>query len=444
MVSRKKLCAAAAFALCALILSGCSAASLLAGGADDLLRAPTLNAQQAEVSQALRSTLNLEDIIYRHPLRGSAPVVFRDLDGDGVDEAIVFYSLSARPSEIWVKILRRDGDGAWASYYDIPGSGDQIEFIEFANLTSLSLPCMLLGWMNSARQERYIEIYVMSDIGFERQYSGSYAAYTVASGSGLPRLLLAAQERRNAPFELRLLGGVGGRLYNLAQMRLDEDAGEILRMQQSVLWDNSRAIILDVQLDRGTVGTEIIRYTPSALQLVAGGALGEDSPEKSYFLETFRPEPELSLDIDGKGFVMIPFLLPLPGIEEHDELEPLRMTVFYRPTENGLAEDRSAVVDHSGGYLLFFPERWLGSVTVADNPEANQRSFHIYDQRTQLLGQELLRIAAYSGYDYSEEPGGYFLLAERSAMRYYAYLPELEGEPLALGREELEELFSLI
>jgi hypothetical protein len=93
--------------------------------------------------------------------------------------------------------------------------------------------------------------------------------------------------------------------------------------------------------------------------------------------------------------------------------------------------------------LLFFPERWLGTVTVIDTPESNQRSFHILDEYTQLPGQELLRIAAYASRDYAEAPSGYILLAERSSLRYYAYLPRLPDEPLAISETELRELFAL-
>lgn len=432
--------------LCAVFLTSCSVGSL-PGASGDLLKAPTLNKRQAEVSEALAATMNLGDIIYRYPMKGEqfrAPFVFYDLDGDGVEEAIVFYSMASRSSEIRAKALRRDSDGSWNSFHDIPGKGDQIEVVEFAYLTSLEQPCMLLCWLDSSRQERQMEIYSMQGASLERESQMLCAAYTLVEyPSQLSRLLIATQQKRGEPLELQLLGDDGGRLKKLAAIWLYEDVVSILQMKQSRLWDNSTAVFLDEGLDADTTATEIVRYNQNSLTLVVGSAKGPDTPEMEYYDSTFRPDKLVSVDVDKDGILEVPKEAPLPGIENSDEVVPIRKTEYKKPGPFGFSLARSAVVDSDAGYLVFLPDRWLEAVTVVDNPESNQRSFYRLDPRTLLPTTELLRIAVYSTRDYEETPIGYIPLGERGAIRYYGHLPTLVDDELALTEAELREIFSL-
>lgn len=428
----------------AFLLTSCSLSPLPAGA--DLLKAPSLNKRQAEVSEALAATMNLSEIIYRYPMKGDefrAPFVFYDLDGDGSEEAMVFYSLASRSTEIRAKVLRRDGEGNWYSLHDIPGQGDQIEVVEFARLTSMERPCMLLCWLDSNRQERQLEIFSMQGISLEREAQLLCAAYSIVEYPGqLSRLLIVTQQKREDPLELQLLGGEG-RLRKLASLWLDEEVGSILQMEQSLLWDNTTAVFLDEVPLEGTVATEIVRYDQNSLTLVAGSGKGQDAPEMEYYIGTFRPDTLVCVDVDKDGILEVPMNAPLPGIEESDEVIPIRKTEYKKLGQDGFTLARSAVVDNNAGYLIFLPDRWLEAVTVVDNLDSNQRGFYKLDLKTLLPTTELLRIAVYSTRDYEEAPNGYVQLGERGAIRFYGHLPALADEELALTEEELRELFSL-
>jgi hypothetical protein len=436
----------AAVLLLCVLLSSCTGA--LPGGMEDLLVAPTLNAQQAEVSLALEATINLSDMVYRYPTQDSAyrtPIIFYDLDGNGVEEAIVFYSLTVRPSEIRFKVLRRDGEGKWYAFRDYPGQGDQIESVQFAYLTDKDRPSIIMGWYNSSRQNRQLEIYSMRGDDVERESRMGYFAYSVVAYPGdLSRLLVVAQESRGDPLELQLLGSREGLLLKRASVWLYEEVVSILQMKQGLLWNGDKAIYLDEVMDVDTVATEIIRFGKDSLELVAGGTIAdEDSPQMTLYRDTYRPTRLLSVDIDGDGILEVPDEAVLPGIEESDEYAPIRKTVYYKLGEQGFALVRSAVVNQEAGYLIFLPDRWLETVTVVDNAATDQRSFHMLDPKTLLPSTELLRVTVRSSRDYADAPRGYFLLEERGAMRYYGYLPEASGNPLELTEEELRSIFAL-
>ena len=431
----------------ALLLCSCSA-NIMPGNMTDPLRAPTLNKKQAEVSAALTATLNLAEIVYRYPQSGAnrTPFLFRDINGDGSEEAFVFYSFTARPGEVRLKVLSQSEEGQWFSLYDIAGQGDQVEFVDFVQLTSLEGPDLLVGWLNSGRQERFLEMVSLSADNEIVQTQYKYVAYAVADGgqSRLSRLILATQESRGAPFEVKLMGQRNGGFRQMDSLWLYEEVAAVLQMTQGSLWDKSSGIYLDELLDNDTVATEILRLNSEGLELVAGGGEGPESEKMRYYLETFRPDRILSVDINRDGVVEIPKADSLPGIDESDVGTPLVSTVYWRPEEGGLVEAVRAVANSRAGYLMVLPQRWVTDVTVVDYPEANQRSFHILNPRTMLPETELLRIITMNHDSIQQYSGDYILLGERGAVQYYGFLPKATNEPLSLTVGELRELFVLL
>ena len=70
-------------------LVGCASASV-----EDLLMAPALSDGQKQVLQSLSAGVGTDKIVLRYPRFGSsrAPIQFADLDADGSDEAVAFFS----------------------------------------------------------------------------------------------------------------------------------------------------------------------------------------------------------------------------------------------------------------------------------------------------------------------------------------------------------------
>ena len=79
-----------ALALCLLALAACSPIPV---GVEDLLDAPRLSEEQYQLEKALREQQE-QEIKLKYPQSGSyrSAFTFHDIDGDGVDEAIVLHS----------------------------------------------------------------------------------------------------------------------------------------------------------------------------------------------------------------------------------------------------------------------------------------------------------------------------------------------------------------
>lgn len=94
-------------ALCAVLLLGLSGCDLYQPDVDSLLSPPVLSALQNEVDLALQDVVG-EDFKLRYPSGGSyrSPYIFSDLDGDGAEEAVVFYTAGEEPL-VYLQVLDR-------------------------------------------------------------------------------------------------------------------------------------------------------------------------------------------------------------------------------------------------------------------------------------------------------------------------------------------------
>ena len=128
-----KLLAAAAACL---MLSACTSFS---PATDDLMRPPRLTPEQRAINDALDDAALTQNYSLKYPKSGDhrSAFVFHDIDGDGEEEAIVFYEPSIDNTARIVLLDRQDG--VWRSLCDLPGAGQDVEFVAFANITAKDL-----------------------------------------------------------------------------------------------------------------------------------------------------------------------------------------------------------------------------------------------------------------------------------------------------------------
>ena len=110
--------------LCA--LSGCSFGASI----DTLMAPPKLSVEQEQIYNALTSTTG-SAISLKYPKSGKylSAFIIEDIDGDGSNEAVVFYERnvhSVDENPLRINILDKE-NGKWTSTYDQPAEGSEIE-----------------------------------------------------------------------------------------------------------------------------------------------------------------------------------------------------------------------------------------------------------------------------------------------------------------------------
>jgi hypothetical protein len=440
-----------------LLLSACNTNGAVLGMQESLLQAPLLNEQQQQLNEAMGMTMDLADVVYQYPQTGAyrAPFVLFDMDGDLGQEAIVFYALASAPGELRAKFMRQDEPGVWRAIYDMPGYGNQVGFVHFVSLDNGS-SCMVIGWENTVLPQRS-ELgvyYLQGDTLVQETYQG-YSAYATHdfSGNGVSDLIFSAGGRNG--YTLYWLRAGYDRLTEVGSVPLYRgDYGTVTGILQTVpgiLWDQTPAIYIDEVLEDAdtsfvTYATEVIRLEDNRLSAVVGGTQNQLAQRANY-RATFRDARVLSADLLGDGQVSIPRIENLPDtVDRAEEIETPQIIHYMRLTPQGFESYRTAMINESAGYRVYFPERWIGQVTMAAYPETSEWRFYLATPDVEQRGAELFRVRVYSTRDYSEDifTEDDILLGTKGIFRYYGYIPENEDEPLAITREEAMEMFSFI
>jgi len=422
------------------------------------LEPPRLSRRQAGVEDALKTSIGRDAITPRYPMSGGfrSPFVFYDLDGDGREEAIAFFTYNSSPDSIRARIFKEDEAGNWVMAYDLSGLNgiaNRVDFIDFSYILSDSHPSILVGWRERNNATTF-GVYTFIGGALRTEYESRYEILDISDYHDNELNQIAFVRRDFAgDLLLNLFGKISdGRFAELGSVYLSTEADEILSIKNGALRGSNRGIFIDIMLRDSTVATEVYEVSQSTLAPV----ISEDS---ELFQMTFRESAILSSGPDENGIVEIPRLVDLPGHVPEYELSPPPLTVFMRPAriaesrEDGsvaevwtLDEARSVVINNEDGYLVHFPDNWIGNVTVLLLPLSNEWKFHKVDHATNLTTVELLRIRVSSVTDWQDRMiSDYTTVGEKGLYRYHAFIPPTTtSEPLAIEAHRLDEIFELL
>ncbi len=147
-------------AVCCLtpLLSACGVLDVFS--VDSLLRAPKLTGENARIQRSFEEAVG-KDLYLINPLTGTfrSAFVFRDLDGDGSDEALVFYARNETPSEIHMHCMDRNGD-EWVSVGDMTGNGSEVYSVDFIDVDADREPEIIVEWtVADSKRNKTLAVY---------------------------------------------------------------------------------------------------------------------------------------------------------------------------------------------------------------------------------------------------------------------------------------------
>lgn len=161
-----------------IFLSSCDA--LTFNSAENLVRPPKLSGDEGELQSAFEKAVSEKgEYILKYPSSGEyrSSFVRHDCDGDGNDEAFVFYSLKAEEMSVNMYILDYF-DGEWVAVGDIPGEGNDIYAIEFCDLNSDGVAEVLVGWSSlDTKANKKLSVYC----SYENEQNLNYKMLAVES-----------------------------------------------------------------------------------------------------------------------------------------------------------------------------------------------------------------------------------------------------------------------
>jgi len=400
-------------------LTGCTFGSSI----DNLMTPPTLSTEHEQIYKALTDAAGTA-ISLKYPKSGKylSAFIVEDIDGDGGNEAIVFYektSLAAPENTLRINILDQSG-GKWRSVCDTPTEGAEIEKVLISKLGTNDRINLIIGSSLINRSEKNVAIYSYDSQNgtIEKNFSEacSFIDVTDLDGDGETEFLLLAGSATGSPAVAKSYKLDSEGKYHLYSRELSGSFTEFDSLSYGEIGGGRKGLYIDAVSGAGTIQTDIVYMDSTGLNKVFA------DPKDS--LATVRPTGCSSFDIDGDGILEIPVQTISPGYEELPVSEQMNITQWdFINRDNRLEQKYSSYYSVGDGYIFVFPEKWDKKVTMKRDSVNDEIVFCAYsDGKT---GRELLRIYCAEDSASREDriSSGYMLMGTKGDSAYLAYIP---------------------
>ena len=429
----------AVFCLC---FSGCT---VFETDTEALMKPPVFTEEQEKLNAALTEVIG-EDYVLKYPKTGeiNSAFLFEDLDGDGTEEAMAFYSVLDEITRI--NVLKKDGED-WVSVYTAPGFYGEIKSADFINLDEKG-KALVLKWGQEAgiytyKSERLETVFHASCDGID---------FADVDGNGFEEILVFCGTPMGKT-NLNIVYGRNGKVFFTEDLSINAQYGDIFSQKAGKISEDESAYFIDSLVYEGVYLTEIITlengeaerlfaadYVESEKEetteegegviIIVGGNYGK----RGIFL---RNTKAFCMDTNGDGIVEMPIEF------REDYAQQATEEIFYvqymqydgtksEPVWNG-------IINNESGYLFEVPESWNEKIR-ADFGSSSEEFIFVEKES----GKVIFEIFAVSKSDYQDKYEDYIFAAEDETKNYYvkAYA-EAESE-FYISPESYNERFIFI
>ena len=398
-----------AAALCVvLLLSSCSGYSSVG----DLLTAPALQEDQAAVKAALEEYTG-EIPVLKYPISGTLrmPIQFIDLDGDGLEEAIAFFSAGDVPVA-QLAVLQKGAAGSWSVVNSMKGLDVNVETVNFFSIENSLDQLILVQWSSPNTRERSLVPYrfVGSELVADLEDTSSHLYVYDLDDDGYEEFLYITS--RGNLFYLKYIDPSNGAAYvEPVEMLLDSRMNGCLGLVAGQLADGTRAVFVEesIGLDSETGEityqiTEVFEFSGSTL---LPAVLDYDIAEFSR-----RPDTDLSCrKLFGDDVVYIPSVY-----QPFDDIASDQWVYWYT-IKDGTVEYRLATyVDEVYQFAMGIPDEWLPGVELFHEEES--KLWSIYGLGVDDVPVVSLRVLSVGDDAQAYFDEGYTLLKQAGSYRF--------------------------
>ncbi len=397
----------------ALLLSGCNLRTV-----DQLYCLP----QRSDADKDLQSVIDeaMDGLSYSAPISGPSRQVTQkvDLDGDGVEECLVFAKDSSeKPLKILIFCQLASG---YVLMDTIEGYGFAFDTVEFAQIDGQPGLEIVVTRQVSNEIMRSVDVYRFASEHARQLLTGSCARMLTGDfdSDGISDLvLLSSGESEDSPGILSVYRFVDEELRCTSQTDIFLSAHRIKRAQVSLLSDGEQGLFFTGMTKEGALQTQVFTFSETGLH---GIWQGEPVPN----LGGYYIYPE---DMDGDGALELPALVPM-------QIHPMQQRQqyfvrWYSVSANGTVLDKRTVyMNHAQGWCLTLDSRNVERITVV----AGKGSTSIYLPDGIGKGEKLLTLFSFTDTEWEEleDKTPYYVLYEGESSIFAAVLEKGAG---ALG-----------
>ena len=356
-------------ALLGLLLTGCNMPLEENRQVEDLLRAPQLAGDYGALQSALNDWLG-ESAQLKYPLQGEllSPFVLQDLDGDGVQDAAVFYT-TAQSTNVCIAILQKDAEGNWEVRQNLEGLADTVDTVRLARLQAGGSTQLVVGSVAS-RGDNYLAVYSYEDGELSAILEQSYEQYLVediTGGGNQDLILMSTLEDGGVQIEL-LTVDRDGSFQQVAVMGLSADKfSGCASVAAGVGADGKRYLVLDgwTGISGNNLATVLLHFDEESQQMIPADQI---STQELYNESLRNVSTLVSRDLDGDGTVEIPTQPDEAGLLNMSQSRRMDFIVWMDYTSPD-PKKSFGLLDEETNCNIELPMEWEGNLMLTDSTE---------------------------------------------------------------------------
>ena len=420
-----------------LLLSGCSGLSL---NSSDLLAPPMADSDRAEIKSLIEESSGGDySLIYPSSGEYKSAVIFRDMDSDGIEEAVAMYSSGENSSRIL--FAKRNGGGYEAIGEGVVGSA-LIDRVDFSDLDGDGTEEFTVSYPDSATP--MFSFSVISVVNGVVQADMPASCHTYMTGdfenSGTKDVLLLSLYSTASPATAKLVNYSDGVLSIKAGCEMDSRLSAFSKLSFGGIGEQLSGAFIDGRNSAGEYSTQIIYFDPTAKALL--------NPLLIYsgYSSTLRTAGIMSGDMDRDGYIEIPVcsMCDYSSMEEVSGVCKKISWNIYSPSSLSLVQKKTAVLCDELGFMLNLSDDKAGAVT-ARYASPDSAEFYIWEYKDGELSRtdKLLTIKRYKKDSYDSSRIIEAVICEVNA-EVYTYTIDMKDSFLAFSDDEVKSSFVLI
>lgn len=392
-----KITALLVAAMCLVSMTSCSSISV---SPTDLLAAPKPTGEMNEIQQALYDYAG-KDITLKYPNSGENRTAFvrSDLDNDGVNEAIAFYSTDNADgvNEIHINVIDNKDDG-WVSTNDVATGASGVDKVSVGPVSKSGEQVLMVGVELFSTTGNQLNIFTLNKgkliLRMQESYS-NYLQYDLMS-AGYAQLVLVNQNATDRQADVKIYSVDSSSTQLLGLAGIDGNVSSISAVTAGNLSSGRPAVFIDSVKSTSSMITDVVYFD--------GDSFVDPFFDQTLLetQKTLRDSTSVCTDIDGDGITEIPFTTVMPGYKSKSANERLYITTWCSFDGAKLSKVMSGDFNYTDGYYLSFPEKWHNSITVMVDEDGNTRSYCSWNKSLNIQETEILRIRTLSADDFSD------------------------------------------
>lgn len=417
----------------ALLLAGCGASTV-----EDMYAPP----RRSEAFNELQTAIDraMVDMEYAAPVSGEnrQTVQMADLDGDGVEEYILFARASS-DNPLRILAFRQETDGDCVLFQVIQSAGAAFEQVEYVDVDGAPGCEIVVGRQVSDQLQRTLSVFSFAGGEARQLLSAGYNKYLSCdlNADGLKDLmLLRSGETETDMGHAVLYSYADGALQRSREAELSQQGTSIKRITVGALHGGETAVFVASSVEDRAILTDVFTLLEDEFTNISF------SREAGNSVQTLRNYYVYGEDLNEDGVMELPFLITMKAAAGDDSGEQHLIRWYSLDIDGREINKLYTYHNYAGGWYLQLDSTWAPRVSVVQ--EGSIYTFYLWDE-SYVSAQVLFTIYSLTGSSREEQAvqDGRFRLHSSDAVVYAAELSEAAAE-IGLTEDNLINSFRLI